>query len=115
VHGGQLAELDQAALLHPGEELDHGAGVGGAGVGIADVGGEEFEGPVSGLRPGELLDAGQQIFLGRRRGDGRASSTRSGERRARVGRRHGQRPAVFVLLHALKPPIRSCHFQNYLA
>ena len=44
-------------ILTPGEEAPHDAGVGAAGVGIGDPGGEELIGGKEGLGPGALQDS----------------------------------------------------------
>jgi hypothetical protein len=38
-----ILETENAAILAPLHEGPHGAAVGGAGVGVADIDGEEFE------------------------------------------------------------------------
>ena len=48
--GGNPGEL-KALILAPGEEAPHDAGVGAAGVGIGDPGGEELIGGKQGFAP----------------------------------------------------------------
>ena len=52
---GDLGEI-KALILAPGEEAPHDAGVGPAGVGIGDPGGEELIGGKQGIASGALED-----------------------------------------------------------
>ena len=74
--GRNLGKLE-VLILAPGEEAPHDAGVGAAGVGIRDAGGEELIGGKQGIGPGALkhgrdrsggvqgLGGGQQGGFGR--------------------------------------------------
>ena len=55
--GGDLAELE-VLILAPGEETANDAGVGAAGVGVGDAGGEELVGGEQGIASGPLEDGG---------------------------------------------------------
>ena len=55
--GGDLAELE-VLVLAPGEEAANDAGVGAAGVGVGDAGGEELIGGEQGVLPGAPKDGG---------------------------------------------------------
>ena len=71
--------------VEPGEERAHGDGVGGAGVGVADVGGEEIEKPQAGV----LAGVGDQFRHEHRGCGGRPEKRRrhdDRERLARLGR-----------------------------
>ena len=50
MHGLHVAELVEVAGLAPGSEVGGGLGVSFPGVGILDVGGEEFENALGGGR-----------------------------------------------------------------
>ena len=50
MHGLHGAELVEAVGLAPGGEVGGGLGVGFPGVGVSDVGGEEFEDALGGRR-----------------------------------------------------------------
>ena len=54
---GDLAELEVLGLA-PGEETANGAGVGAAGVGVGDAGGEELVGGEQGVLSGAPKDGG---------------------------------------------------------
>ena len=55
-----LTQLD-SLFLAPGEEAANDAGVGAAGVGVGDAGGEELIGGEQGVLPGALQDGGGAI------------------------------------------------------
>ena len=56
---GDLAELE-VLVLAPGEETANDAGVGAAGVGVGDAGGEELVGGKEGIGPGAPKDGGDR-------------------------------------------------------
>ena len=58
--GRDLAELE-VLVLAPGEETANDAGVGAAGVGVGDAGGEELIGGEQGIASGALEDGGGVI------------------------------------------------------
>ena len=60
--GGDLAELE-VLVLAPGEETANDAGVGAAGVGVGDAGGEELVGGEQGIASGPLEDGGDGLGL----------------------------------------------------
>ena len=55
-----LTQLD-SLFFAPGEEAAHGTGVGAAGVGVGDAGGEELIGGEQGVLPGAPQDGGGTI------------------------------------------------------
>jgi hypothetical protein len=58
-----ILETENAAILAPLHEGPHGAAVGGAGVGVADVHGEEFEEAAGGWFAGFDYQCGEMIAI----------------------------------------------------
>ena len=63
---GSMVAEGEPPLLAPAEELGDGLGVGGPGVGVADVGGEELEEAAGGLVAGVGDEGGDDGPAGRR-------------------------------------------------
>ena len=56
--GRDLAQFD-SLVLAPGEEAAHGTGIGAAGMGVGDAGGEELIGGEEGIFARPLQDSGE--------------------------------------------------------
>ena len=99
--GRDLGEI-KASILAPGEEAPHDAGIGAAGVGIGDPGGEELIGGEEGLGAGALEDSRDRSGRIQRLGSGQQGNLGRGAVHGDLGNE-----TPFILLYKQEPDLGS--------